>query len=117
MNPYIFTVDEIIDIASPSTRNLAERALIANVGETEAAAMIGDDGKPDDDEPVVCRLCRKTAASIEDAIDLGWVPGYWTGNELPVDNLVCSECADARLTLHDGKFQLTGTADHEPPPF
>ena len=64
MNPYIFTVNEILDFASPSTlasmiqdiRRLdkgatieqldlerqATAALILNVGETEAAKMIGD---------------------------------------------------------------------------
>ena len=55
---------------------------------------IPDDG--DDVEGLVCVLCGVHQPNIEEAIDAGWVPTYWDGdNEL--DGPVCADCAEKHL--------------------
>ena len=141
ITPYTAAIDWVIDFASPSTlasiiqdingrdegrinyshRELQEtcrEALIANVGEQEAAAMIGDDGIPDDDDcPIECPLCRKATTTLDAAPEQGWTPYYWVGREIEVDDPVCPDCAKSRLTTIDGEPCLNGTAAFEKFPF
>ena len=133
------TIDDIIGFASPSTlaniiqdvrqmyemnetnethialRDACELALIANVGEQVAAAMLNDDAT-DDACPIECPLCRKTT-TLTNAPEQGWTPYYWVGREIEVDDPVCPDCAKSRLTNIDGEPCLIGTASFEPAPY
>ena len=135
-----FSIDDLLEFASPSTlasliqdieglckgANAAHRelerqcraALIANVGEQEAAALIGDDAQPDpDDYEIVCLLCRKDKTTIQQAPEEGWTPYYWVGREIEVDDPVCPACSKSRLTTIDGEPCLIGTDAFEPFPY
>lgn len=132
--PYTYTTSELLDIFSPSTlasviadiwqqdKGVTEKqktlaascrlALIANVGETEAAGMIGEHDIHDEPtETFTCRLCRTRETGTMDAlIDADWIPSYWAG-DIEVDGPVCRQCADSRLTFNDdtSDFALIGT--------
>ncbi len=127
------TTDELLHIFSPSTlaslirdidesgitqdmpeytvlRHNCRSALIANVGEAEAAMLLSD-GEPDDDDfPIKCRLCG-AETTINNAPDEGWFPHYEVG-EIEVDDFVCPHCIKTRLRSVPGGFALNGTADY-----
>ena len=141
MNQYIFTTDELLAIFSPSTlasliqdirdtlcrdptekqtdfADRCEAELIALVGPTDAAGMIGDNGKPDDDDiEETCYLCHAATTTLDRAPEDGWFPHYYAG-EMEIDELICPDCIKSRCHVDDnGEVCLNGTQEYQPEPF
>jgi len=58
------------------------------------------------DDPLKCCFCGKEAASILEAIDLGWYPDFWQG-ETNFQGPVCAECQHEHLFVDDsGEYVL-----------
>ena len=61
-----------------------------------------------------CAFCGKEVDSVDEAIELGWVPSFWRG-EVCYEGPVCPDCFREHLfTDADGEWVLK--ADHPLPP-
>jgi len=54
-----------------------------------------------------CVMCETPMPPIDEAIDAGWMPSYYDGDD-PCDGPVCPECCERRCMIaRDGELELT----------
>jgi len=52
-----------------------------------------------------CTICGTTVESVEQAIDLGWIPNFWEEEEEYGPS--CNGCSDTLIQVgQDGEFEL-----------
>ncbi len=66
--------------------------------------MDGDD-YDDGDTVFYCPWCFKSA-TLTDAIEAGWAPGFWVSETIGEGAPVCPDCAERYLTVMDDEFVL-----------
>lgn len=55
---------------------------------------------------VECYFCGRQVADVDQAIDAGWIPDFWDGED-EVGEPVCPECCEAKLQYDEdtGDFE------------
>ena len=60
-----------------------------------------------------CALCRATVLDVEDAIESGWSPSYWEGED-ECEGPVCVDCAGSKCRFNDdGELILLTEAESD----
>ena len=56
-----------------------------------------------------CCFCVTRVASVDEAVDHGWIPDYWDG-DANIDGPVCPHCAATMLRFNEeyGDYELAG---------
>lgn len=57
-------------------------------------------------EPLTCYFCGAVEQLVEDAVDDGWIPSFWVGDEEELSP-VCASCQAEHLREgKDGELEL-----------
>ena len=102
-------------------RAAAFSALVSNIGEKDAAELLGEHGVATEQDKTeeevstfICHFCQRVETMSDGMVPDGWLPSYWVGSEIEVCNEVCPECIETRLEFFLDGARLIGTADFQP---
>ena len=63
----------------------------------------------DEKHAIKCEFCGREVANIETAVNLGWVPTYYDGDD-ECDGPICELCVENKLEIGpDGELQIKGS--------
>jgi hypothetical protein len=63
-------------------------------------------------ETVTCAFCGATTPDVETAVDAGWEPGFYTGDQY-LTGPVCGQCSAEHLSFDDEAGEMVAKPGHE----